>query len=280
MARKKESKPEQPKEQEKVVEPVIEKTLELAIVPDAKPQEEEIGISKRQIASIEAWMPKTELGRRVKSGEIKDISEILDRGQRILEPEIVDKLLPNLQSDLVKIGQSKGKFGGGKRSIWRQTQKKTKEGNKPKFSALAIVGNKDGIVGVGYGKAKETVPAREKAIRNAKLNIIKIARGCGSWECGCKEQHSIPYKLSGKNGSVIINLVPAAKGTGLKVEKECQKLLDFTGIKDIYSKSYGQKRVKINMIKSCFKALKSSTTVKILSGYDKLSGLSEGPIKK
>ncbi len=257
-----------------------EQVESLAVVPEKVKGEEFTGIQKKQAADLAAWQPKTELGRKVKSGQIKDISEILDNGFRILEPEIVDMLLPNLQSDLVKIGQSKGKFGGGKRSIWRQTQKKTKEGNKPKFSALAIVGNKDGIIGLGYGKAKETVPAREKATRNAKINIIKISRGCGSWECGCREPHSIPFKLIGKNGSVIINILPAPKGTGLKVEKECQRLLDLAGIKDVYSRSFGQKRVKINMLKSSFKALAKLTTTKLPSGYARLAGICEGPITK
>ena len=55
--------------------------------------------------SIEDWIPKTELGRRVKSGEIKDISEILDSGSKILEPEIVDKLLPDLTVELIEVGQ-------------------------------------------------------------------------------------------------------------------------------------------------------------------------------
>ena len=81
--------------------------------------------------------------------------------------EIVDILLPNLETDLLLIGQSKGKFGGGQRRVFRQTQKKTREGNKPKFSTIAIAGNKDGYVGIGYGKSKETVPAREKAFRSA-----------------------------------------------------------------------------------------------------------------
>ena len=54
--------------------------------------------------------------------------------------------------------------------------RKTAEGNKPHFAALAVVGNKNGYVGIGYGKARETVPAREKAVRNAKLNVIKIRR--------------------------------------------------------------------------------------------------------
>ena len=113
-------------------------------------------------------------------------------------------MLKDLQTNFLEIGQSKGKFGGGKRTIWRTTQKKTKEGNKSSFTAMAIVGNKDGFIGIGTGKAKETMPAREKAVRQAKLNIIKIKRGCGSWACNCREPHSLPFAVQGKNGSSII----------------------------------------------------------------------------
>ncbi|MBI4153967.1 30S ribosomal protein S5, partial [Candidatus Woesearchaeota archaeon] len=147
---------------------------------------EETGISKIKVFDKSLWTPKTSLGRKVKDGEITHIDTILNNGWKILEPEIVDALLPNLRNDILAIGQSKGKFGGGKRSIWRQTQKKSKEGNKMSFTAMVIIGDKDGYVGLGTGKAKETVPAREKALRSAKLNVIKIRRGCGSWACGCK----------------------------------------------------------------------------------------------
>ena len=91
----------------------------------------------------DSWKPKTELGIKVKSGEIKNLDEVLDSGLRIFEPEIVDFFLPTLEVEMISVGQSKGKFGGGKRSIWRQTQKKTKEGNKPKFASVVAVGNKD-----------------------------------------------------------------------------------------------------------------------------------------
>ncbi|MBW3018227.1 hypothetical protein KY325_03650, partial [Candidatus Woesearchaeota archaeon] len=120
----------------------------------------------------ETWKPKTVLGKKVKAGEVTDIKQILDRGEPIVEPEIVEVLLPNLQSDLLLIGQSKGKFGGGRRRAFRQTQKKTKEGNVISFATLAVVGNNDGYVGLGLGKSKETIPAREKAFRQSKLNMI------------------------------------------------------------------------------------------------------------
>ncbi|MFH1455546.1 MAG: 30S ribosomal protein S5 [archaeon] len=240
----------------------------------------ESGIRRIKTFDIEAWKPKTELGKKVKSGEITDIDQILNQGLKILEPEIVDALLPGLETDLLMIGQSKGKFGGGKRTIWRQTQKKTKEGNKASFATMAVAGNKDGYVGVGMGKAKETVPAREKATRRAKLNIIKIKRGCGSWACGCAEPHSIPFAVKGKCGSVKMQLMTAAKGTGLCIEPECGKLLALAGVKDVYSKSIGQTKTKINHVKACFEALKQFAEIKMPETYKKKCGLVEGKIKK
>src|SRR3989344_3002222 len=213
-----------------------------------------------------AWKPKTTLGKKIRSGEVTDIKEILDHGLKILEPEIVDFLLPNIESELILVGQSKGKFGGGKRSIWRQTQKKTKEGNKPTFATVIAVGNKQGYLGVGHGKAKETVPAREKAMRKAKLNLMSVKMGCGAWACNCKEQHSIPITVNGRCGSARITLIPAPRGTGLKTEKEVQKLLRLAGIKDIYSKTFGQTRTKLNLIYACLDALQKLNKLKLARG--------------
>jgi len=162
---------------------------------------------------IASWVPKTKLGKKVKSGEIKEIDYILDNNLKILESEIVDSLL-EVKSDLILIGQSKGKFGGGKRRAWRQTQRKTKEGNIPTFSALAIVGDENGHVGVGTGKAKETLPARDKAMRKAKLEIIKTKRDCASFYCSCGQPHSLPFKVEGKAGSA------RRKGERQRIEKD------------------------------------------------------------
>ena len=226
----------------------------------ARPEEDlkelkEMEKEKEGSEEIPSWIPKTKLGKEVKEGKIKDIDEILNANKKILEEQIVDSLI-NVKSDLISIGQSKGKFGGGKRRVWRQTQKKTAEGNVPTFSCLAVVGDENGHVGIGIGKAKETLPAREKAIRKAKLNIIKVKRGCGSFDCSCKEKHSIPYKVEGKCGSSKIILIPAPQGTGLVVGDECKKILKLAGIKDIYSQTFGQTRTTINLAKACIDALK------------------------
>lgn len=233
-----------------------------------------------EAAVLESWVPKTSLGKKVKDKEIKDIDTILDNGYKILEPQIVDMLIPNLEKDLLLVGQAKGKFGGGKRRIFRQTQKKTPEGNKPKFATYAVVGNRDGYIGIGQGKAKETVPARDKSFRMAKLNIIKIRRGCGSWECSCKEPHSIPFAIEGKIGSVKIKLMPAPKGAGLVAEKECQRILEFAGVKDVYSKTLGQSQTKVNLVKACFEALKQLMDTRVQDQYFKELGIQEGKVKR
>jgi len=205
---------------------------------------------------ISAWDPKTKLGKEVKSGKIKDIDDILGK-RKILEEQIVDFLI-NVKSDLISIGQSKGKFGGGKRRAWRQTQRKTKAKNIPTFSTMAVIGDEKGHVGIASGKSMETLPARDKAIRKAKLNVIKIKRTCAGFDCACSELHTIPFKVTGKAGSIRLTLIPAPQGTGLVVANELKKILKLAGIKDVYSRAQGRKRTTFNLIKACIDALKKT----------------------
>jgi len=265
-------------EKEKIIETPAEET-EAIEKEEIKKEEEIVKEKKKEEFDRAGWNPRTSLGHKVKSGEITDIDEILDKGQNIMEPQIVECLLPGSENDLLMIGQSKGKFGGGQRRIFKQTQKKTKEGNKPKFATFAIHGNMDGYVGYGYGKAKETVPAREKAFRRAKLNVMKIRRGCGSWECSCGQHHSIPFKVTGKCSSVQITLMPAPKGTGLVTEPECQKILKLAGIKDIWSKTQGHTKTKLNLIYACIDALKKLSSTKVLPLHKEVLSMVEGKTK-
>lgn len=240
---------EEAEEAGKVVEP--EKELTWAEKREARQKKEEA-------EKLANWVPKTQIGKDVKAGKEKDIDNILENGKKILEPEIVDTLM-NLENDLLSIGQAKGKFGGGKRRAWRQTQKKTKEGNVLTFSAMAVVGDRKGHVGLGYGKAKETLPSREKAVRKAKLNLIKIERGCAHFDCSCNEEHTVPYVVEGKCGSVRLKLMPAPQGTGLVVGDECKKILKLAGIKDVYCASSGTVRTTFNLAKACIHALEKTT---------------------
>ncbi len=244
---------------EEVTEKMIDETIPEEIIKAVEPEEVIVarrdrfkGKSREEILS--EWEPKTKLGKEVKDDKIKNIDEILDSKRKILEEQIVDKLL-NLKTDLVLIGQAKGKFGGGKRRAWRQTQKKTQEGNIPTFSTMAVVGDEAGHVGIGEGKAKETLPARDKAIRKAKLGIIKIRRECSSFDCSCNEPHTVPFKVTGQSGSVRVTLIPAPQGTGLVVANELKKIIKLAGIKDVYSKTFGSGRTTFNMVKACIDAL-------------------------
>jgi len=273
----------EPKESEKKEEKiVIPEPIDEAVVAEIEKAEEKIEEKEKSAAATEekgrprdrrwkreekvdlsAWKPKTELGMLVKEGKIKDIDEIFNDGKKILESNIVDMLIPTLSMELLMIGQAKGKFGGGKRRFWRQTQRKTAEGNVPAFACMAVVGDSNGHVGIGMGKARETLPAKGKAVREAKLSLIKVKRGCGSFDCSCSDLHSIPFKTEGKIGSAIMKLMPAPKGTGLAIDDECKKIMKAAGIKDIYSRTFGQTRTKVNLAFACFEALKKINEVKV-----------------
>ncbi|MFA6088975.1 MAG: 30S ribosomal protein S5 [Candidatus Woesearchaeota archaeon] len=231
-----------------------------------KDELEVLAMSREARAASEArekWQPKTELGRKVKSGEITDLQDILKNGGIISVAEIVDFIFPNIQSDLLLLGQAKGKFGGGQRRIFRQTQKKTKDGNTISFTCASACGNGDGFVGLGFGKSKETVPSKDKALRSGKLNLIMIRRGCGSWQCNCGGHHSIPYTVVGRSGGVTIKIMPAPKGKGLVINGECAKILALAGIKDVWSKVKGPTKCRLNVVKACMDALKKLQRTKL-----------------
>src|SRR3989338_4548914 len=264
----------------KKIEAEEERVVEEILVEEDTKKKIDVKIAVKGVRGArfvkEYWKPKTSTGIKVKSGEIDNIDYILDNRLKIMEPEIVDTLMPNLIIDLLLVGQAKGKFGGGQKRVFRQTQKKTREGNKPKFGTFAIIGNEDGYVGIGYGKSKETVPAREKATRTAKQNLIKISRGCGSWQCSCNNPHSVPFVVEGKCGSVRVKLIPAPRGTGLCIEVECSKVLKIAGIKDVWSHTFGQTRSKVNLIYACFDALKKVMEIKLQKETAENLGITEG----
>ncbi|MCR4284902.1 MAG: 30S ribosomal protein S5 [archaeon] len=228
-----------------------------------KRESREERFSREAQEKLDRWVPQTQLGRVVRAGKVKDIDEILVAGTKIMESEIVDLLLPGLQTEVLFIGQAKGKYGGGKRRAFRQTQKKTKEGNVLTFGVMAVVGDGRGHVGIGYGRASETLPAKEKAIRKAKLNITKIPRGCASYNCSCENPHSIPITVEGKCSSVKVKLIPAPQGTGLVISDEMKKILRAVGIKDVYSSCSGKVRTTFNAAKACMAALNKLGEMKI-----------------
>jgi len=207
--------------------------------------------------TLSGWKPKTKLGRDVLQGKVKDIKEVIRKGIKIREPEITDFLVPGLESELVLIGGRPGKGGGIERTPIRVTAKMHRSGRRFRYKSFAIVGNKDGVVGIGKGFGNDGRSAIQKAIKKAKLNLILVPRQCGSWECGCGEGHSIPYKTQGKSGSVRVTLLPAPKGIGLAVSEENKKLLTLAGIDDIWIKTLGNTAARYNLVKATFQALQN-----------------------
>ena len=208
------------------------------------------------------WVPKTRLGKMVVDGEIKSFDEIFEKGYKIKEPEIVDFFFPDLKKEIILIGGSPGKGGGIRRTPTRRTARMHKSGRRYKISAMVVVGNEDGYLGVGFAKANDHAEAISKAERNAKLNMIPVRRGCGSWECTCGKPHSLAFKAEGKAGSVRVVLLPAPQGLGLCVPDEMKKVMRLAGIKDVWLKSFGDTRTRINFTLAIHDALRSMNRVR------------------
>jgi len=170
------------------------------------------------------WIPKTILGKKVAAGEITSIEEILSKGLRIQEAGIVKKLLPDLKTEVIDVGI---------------IQKMTPNGQSTRFKALVAAGNQNAWLGIGMGKSKQMRIAIEKANNAAYLNVSPVKLGCGSWECRCDQNHSVPFKVKGKGGSVTIEILPAPRGLGLVAGRKIKNLLKMAGLKDAWTTAKG-----------------------------------------
>ena len=128
-------------------------------------------------------------------------------------------------------------------SIQRVT-KVTKGGRTFSFSAIVVVGNEDGIVGHGLGKANEVTTAIAKGIEDAKKNLIKVPVYKGT----------IPHEQISKYGGATVLIKPASSGTGVKAGGAMRAVLESVGVTDVLAKSKGSSNPH-NLVKATFAAL-------------------------
>jgi small subunit ribosomal protein S5 len=281
--------PREEKKQEKSEEIEIKAEEELVSAEVKLPEEVKIpeGVKeaklpeKAKVIAPENWKPKTELGKKVLAGEITNITKVFSEGLKISEPPIIDVLLPNVEKEIILIGGSTGKGGGIRRTPFKRSSRMHKSGRRYKISVMTVIGNRNGYVGVGLasgptGKNQEVIM---KSLNKAKLSVIPIRRGCGSWECSCATNHSIPFSVVGKSGSVRLTLLPAPKGVGLAVSDEVKKMLRLAGISDIWCKSKGDTQMRVNLIKATFDALKKLNAYKVKPEFEKQSGMTIGKVE-
>lgn len=142
---------------------------------------------------------------------------------------IDEALSADVEDDVVAINRSAAVVKGGRRFS---------------FSALSVVGNRNGLVGIGYGKGREVPNAIEKSVKDARKQIMRVLR----------DGSTIPHATEGHYGASKVRLLPAAPGTGIIAGKAVRKVLERAGITDILTKNYGSTNA-LNVVKATMVAL-------------------------
>ena len=142
---------------------------------------------------------------------------------------IDEALSADVEDDVVAINRSAAVVKGGRRFS---------------FSALSVVGNRNGLVGIGYGKGREVPNAIEKSVKDARKQIMRVIR----------DGSTIPHATEGEYCATKVRLLPAAPGTGIIAGKAVRKVLEHAGITDILTKNYGSTN-PLNVVKATMMAL-------------------------
>ncbi|MAF65129.1 MAG: 30S ribosomal protein S5 [Planctomycetes bacterium] len=148
--------------------------------------------------------------------------------------------IADLSETLVKVNRSAAVVKGGRRFS---------------FSALSIVGNRDGLVGFGFGKARQVPYAIEKAAKDGRKHLQRVHVAEGG---------TIPHEITGRFCGAMIRLLPASPGTGIIACSSVRAVCEMAGIKNILTKSYGSTN-PINLVKATLAALAQLRTSEQLS---------------
>jgi len=193
----------------------------------------------------EEWKPSTKLGRLVKSNKVNSFEEIFRFAIPIKEPQIVDYLVKKnnhtLKEEVMKV---------------KPVQKQTKAGQRTRFKAWVLIGDENGHIGLGQKAHKEVQGAIKGATLDAKMNFTPVRKGY--WGNKIGQPHTVPFKMTGRCGSVRCRLVPAPRGTAIVGAPTSKKVLQFAGIQDCYTQSRGSTKTKGNFLYAIFHALLKS----------------------
>jgi len=186
--------------------------------------------------------PKSMLGHLVKGKKVQSFSRIHMDSLKIREWEAGMSLLgPEIKQ--VKSHQ-------------KSVQRQTRSGQTTKLKSIVCVGNNKNVIGVGVASARESPLSVTQATQDACRNLVPVKHGYYDVPTSnTQPMNTVPCKVTGKCGSVIVKLLPANSGRGIVANTTLKPLIEMAGIKDVYVKSNGHTATRENHVKACLDAL-------------------------
>ncbi len=160
------------------------------------------------------WVPRTELGKRVASGEITTMSQALRTGLPLREAPIVDTLLPALHDEVLDVNM---------------VQRMTDSGRRFKFAVTVVVGNGDGFVGLGRAKGKEVGPTIRRPSTGRSSTSSRRSADAAAGSAAADVRTRCRSRVHARSGSVVVTLKPAPRGVGLAVGDVAKPILQVRG---------------------------------------------------
>ena len=187
--------------------------------------------SSETVAEVEETVEAEEAVETEAADDVKEETKKPQRKSRRRKIETVEPVESEWKEQVVQI---------------RRVTKVVKGGKKLSFRAIVVVGNKKGQVGMGVAKAAEVIIAIQKAVADARKNLVTVPLF----------NTTIPHMITGRSGAGSVVLKPASKGTGVIAGGAVRAVLELSGVEDIWSKSLGSKS-PLNAANATLNALKS-----------------------
>lgn len=197
----------------------------------------------RKQQELDKIQPKSIVGILAKNNKIDNVKSIFADSRQMREHFIASKIMPNYTEEKLAT---------------KPVQKQTRSGQSTKIKVTVAIGNQNGLVGVASGRGADNPAAMQSALAKCTRKVVCVRSGYWGEENSTNKPHTVPFKVTGKCGSVRVRLLPAPPGRSIVANKNHTKILKLAGYEDVSVTSRGSTSTTENHVKALLNALEKT----------------------